>query len=143
VFDLTLTDRPPCGAATNHVREDVPMARKKAVKGLGFLDLVAKLEELKSFVTGTVPMALDQFAEVCDKAGDALRNAADFLRGGKPDLKFETAEDVDALGRLEAIRAELEAPVSRAGGWEWLVPIILEIVKRILDRRRQEPAPAA
>ena len=113
---------------------------------MNWLTIVAKLEALKEIATHQVPDSLDKVADVLDKAAEAVREAEAMLRSyaaagpDEAEAGNHSGQANEAVSRLEKVKAELEnrpkaAGPDPTGGWEEiLVPVILEIVKRILDR---------
>lgn len=115
---------------------------------MNWLSILAKLEQAKQLLTQTAPDAIDRAAEAVHNLEEAMREAAAFLRTYQG-TATASEDDAEAVERFEAFEESCrEATTVRGaapvGGWEQLlIPVILEVTKRILDRlkdRRNQPA---
>lgn len=108
-------------------------------------DFLSKLEKTKELVAGFKDQAADAFRQ----AADLLRLGADALDKGAdvidPTPGTAGVLATDRRARLVAVRDELaalvEGPHAQAFPWELLIPILVELVNKLIDRRFPPPRP--
>jgi hypothetical protein len=112
--------------------------------------ILDKLERVKRLVTEDAPAALTRLADGVDEFEQAVRRAAEWLdhlddsgTGGKT-MSAQESMDLDRLEQFAlSCEQEMQIPNERRASdepgkrnWEVLLPIIVEFVRWIIERRR-------